>query len=108
MANLIFFQHNTILQHFQKVFPGIEETAKYQLVISVAPLEDAVKRNFLSTKIDDLHEISNPIEHLDAHYVFLPMHNCFSMPRLLYFLRTSTCFAEKGLLKQNDDVLKKL
>ena len=35
------------------------------------------------------------------------MHNCFSLPRLLYFVRTSTCFAEKDLPKQYDDVLKK-
>ena len=29
------------------------------------------------------------------------------MPKLLYFLRTSTCFAEQDLQKQYDDMLKK-
>ena len=105
MGNPPVTQHNTILQQYQKVCPGIKVTAKDQLVILGAPLGDEVKCDLLSTKIEELDEISNTAEHLDAHGFYL-LRNCFSMPNL-YFLRTSTCFAEKDLLKQYDDILKK-
>ena len=105
MGNPTVTQHSKILQQFQKVCPGIKVTAKDQLVILGATLQDAVKRDPLSTKIEGHCKISNTVEHLDAHYGFPLLQNSFSIPKL-YSLRTSTCFAEKDLLKQYD-ILKK-
>ena len=34
--------------------------------------------------------------------VFKMLKNCFSMPKLLYFLRTSTCFNHSALLEKYD------
>ena len=83
---------------------GNKVTAKYQLVILGSLLGDAVKLDFLSTKIDELDKTSNTVERLDAHYGFYLLVNCFSMPKLLYLLRTSICYAEKDLLKHYDDI----
>ena len=104
--NLTVTEGNSNLQQFQKVRPCIKVTAKYQLVLWGALLGDTVKRELLSAKIEEL-EISDTVEHIDAHYGFCLPRKCFSLPKVLYFWRTSTCFAEKGLLKHYGDILKK-
>ena len=108
LANPTVTQHNTILQQFQKVTPGIKVTAKDKFIILGAPLGDAVKRDLLSSNIEELDKISNTVEHPDAHYGFDLLRNCFNLLELLYILKTSTCFAQKDLLKQHDDILKKV
>ena len=55
-------QHNTNLQQYQKVCRGIKVTAKDQHVTLGAPLGDAVKRDVLSTKIEELDKITNTVE----------------------------------------------
>ena len=44
---------------------------------------------------------------LDAHYGFYLLKNCFSLPKLLYFLRTSPCFEEMDLLQQYASIIRK-
>ena len=38
--------------------------------------------------------------------VFLMLKNCFSLPKLLYFLRTSTCFNHPALLEKYDKTVR--
>ena len=42
------------------------------------------------------------VEKLDAHYGFFMLKYCFSLPKLLYFLRNSTCFNHPALLEKYD------
>ena len=44
---------------------------------------------------------------LDAHYGFYLLKNCFSLPKLLYFLPTSPCFEEMDLLQQYASIIRK-
>ena len=60
----------------------------------------------LDEKIKDLEEISDVIDKLDAHYGFYLLKNCFSMPKLLYFLRTSPCFLQNNFLERYDKLLR--
>ena len=46
------------------------------------------------------------VEKLDAHYGFFMMKNCFSLPKLLYFLRTSTCFNHPALMEKYDKTVR--
>ena len=39
---------------------------------------------------------------MDANYGFYMLKNYFSLPKLLYFLRTSTCFNHPDLLEKYD------
>ena len=43
---------------------------------------------------------------LDAHYGFFLLKNCFSMPKLLYFLRTSAGFNNPALLEWYDKTVR--
>ena len=103
LVNSTVTQQNTFLQQFQKVCYCIKVTANNQLVILGVPLGDADKRDLLSTKIEDLVRVSNTLTHI----IVLSSAKLFSKPKLLYFLRTNTSFAEKDLRKQYNYILKK-
>ena len=42
---------------------------------------------------------------LDSHYGSFIMKNCFSLPKLIYFLRTCTCFNHPALLERYDKTI---
>ena len=50
---------------------------------------------------------SEVVTKLDAHYGFYLLKVCFSLPKLLYFLRTSPCFEELDLLQKYDSIIRK-
>ena len=60
----------------------------------------------LDEKIKELEKISDVIDKLDAHYGFYLLKNCFSMPKLLYILRTSPCFLQNDFLEGYDKLLR--
>ena len=51
--------------------------------------------------------LSEVVTKLEAHYGFYLLKNCFSLPKLLFFLRTSPCFEELDLLQQSDSIIRK-
>ena len=55
-------------------------------------------RVLLNKKKIELQRLSEAATKLDAHFGFYLLKNCFSPPKLLYFLRTSPCFEELDLL----------
>ena len=55
----------------------------------------------------ELQRLSEVVTKLDAHYGFYLLKNCFSLPKLLYFLRTSPCFEELDLLQQYASIIRK-
>ena len=65
------------------------------------------RRVLLNKKLIELQRLSEIVTKLDAHYVFYLLKNCVSLPKLLYFLRTSPCFEELDLLQQYDLIIRK-
>ena len=65
------------------------------------------RRVLLNQKVINLQRLSEVVIKLDAHYGFYLLKNCFSLPKLLYFLRTSPCFEELDLLQQYDSIIRK-
>ena len=55
----------------------------------------------------ELQRLSEVVPKLDAHYGFYLLKNCFSLPKLLYFLCTSPSFEELDLLQQYDSIIRK-
>ena len=91
-------RRSTILASFQKLCPGIKTPKKDELIILGSPLGPKSQADLLEKKIDELENVNEIVEKLDAHYSFSMLKNCFSLPKLLYFLRTSTCFIHPALL----------
>ena len=51
-------------------------------------------------------KINGIVEKLDAHYGFVILKNCFRLQKLLYFLRTRTCFSHPALLEKYDKTVR--
>ena len=54
-----------------------------------------------------MQRLSEVVTKLDAHYGFYLLKNCFSLPKLLWFLRTSPCIEELDILQQYDSIIRK-
>ena len=83
-------RRSTILASFQKLCSGIKTPKNDELIILGSPLGPKSQADLLEKKINELENVSGIIENLDAHYGFFMLKNCFSLPKLLYFLRTGT------------------
>ena len=60
----------------------------------------------MEKKINELDKVNGVIEKLDSHYGFFMLKNCFSSPKLLYFLRSSTSFNHPALLEKCDKTVR--
>ena len=87
---------------FYEICPGIEVEDRENLEFLGLPMGASARRDLLNKKMIQLQRLSDVVTKLDAHYGFYLLKNCFSLPKLLYFLRTSHCFEELDLLQQYD------
>ena len=99
-------RRSTILASFQKLCPGIKTPKKDEFIILGSPLGQKSQADLLEKKINELEKVNGIVEKLDAHYGFFMLKNCFSLPKLLYFLRTSTCFNHPALLEKYDKTVR--
>ena len=72
---------------FDKICPVIKVEHRENLEILGSPM-GANARDLLNKKMIELQKLSEAVTKLDAHYGFYLLKNCFSLPKLLYFLRT--------------------
>ena len=86
-------QYNSILTQFRKICPKIKKKKEEFLIVG-SPIRELCRNELLDEKVKGLEKLSVFIYKLDAHYGFYLLKNCFSMPNLLYFLRTSSCFLQ--------------
>ena len=94
---------STILTFFQKSVPGSKHHKKNNLSFLVHRSARNSRHTFW--KKNELEKVNGSVEKLDAHYDFL-LKNCFSLQKLLYFLRTSTCFNIPPLMERNDKTVR--
>ena len=71
-----------------------------------SPMGANARRVLLNKTMIELQRLSEVVTKVDAHYGFYLLKNCFSLPKLLYFLRTSPCFEELDLLHQYDSIIR--
>ena len=90
---------------FEEIFPGIKVEDHENLETSGSPMGANAHWVLLNKKMIQLERLSEVVTKLDAHCGFYLLKNCFSLPKLLYFLRTSPCFEELDLLQQYDSII---
>ena len=93
-------RQSTILASFQKLCPGFKTPKEDELIILGSPLGPKSQADLLEKKINELENVNGNVVKLDAHYGFFNLKNCFSLPKLFYFLKTSTCFNHPVLLEK--------
>ena len=92
---------------FEELCPGIKVEDSEKLEILGSPMGVNARRVLLNSKMIELHRFFEVVTKFNAHYAFYLLKNCFSLPKLLYFLRTSPCFEELDLLLQYDSSIRK-
>ena len=60
----------------------------------------------MKKKFNELEKVNGIVEKPDEHYGFFMLKNCFSLPKLLHLLRTSTCFNHPILLEKYDKTVR--
>ena len=60
----------------------------------------------LTSKLESLKLMSKRLELLDAHDAMYLLKNCYSLPKLNYFLRASPCYLKEDLLLEYDETIR--
>ena len=92
---------------FEEILPGIKVENRENLEILGSPMGANARRVLSNKKMIELQRLSALVTKLNAHCGFYLLKNCFKLPKLLYFLRTSPCFEELDLLQQYDSIIRK-
>ena len=96
------------MSEFNSVCPGIIVTPKEELELLGAPLGAVSRKRLLEKKVEDFETMSSNLEKVEPHTALFLLRNCFSIPKVLYYLRTSECFRENALLKNYDTLINRM
>ena len=88
---------------FSKTLPHIKTPKKDELIILGSQLGPKSQADLLERKSMILKKL---MEMLRIALWFFMLKNCHSLPKLLYFLRTSTCFNHPALLEKYDKTVR--
>ena len=99
-------QQAQIIQAFQLRLPTIKIIPSEQLDLLGSPLQDAGVPRMLQEKKESLERLCSRLEEIEAHPALILLKNCFSLPKLMYILRTSTAFKFPEELMAIDDFIR--
>ena len=84
-------------------FENVQQVDVTNLTLLGAPLGRQAMSSFLGKKISELSSMGDRLSWISSHHALFLLKNCFTLPKLLYTLRTSPCFADP-LLQSSDDL----
>ena len=100
-------QENTdLLNNFCNENPDIKRIGQEELNLLGAPVMPESIEKVLTSKLESLKLMSKRLELLDAHDAMYLLKNCYSLPKLNYFLRASPCFLKEDLLLEYDQTIR--
>ena len=99
-------QENTaLLTKFCSENPEMRLIGNEDLTLLGSPVLPETIEKVLRSKLESLKLMANRLESLDAHDAMFLLKNCFALPKLTYFLRTSPCFLKEEVLKEYDKTI---
>ena len=84
-------------------FENVQQVDVTNLTLLGAPLGRQAMSSVLGKKISELSSMGDRLSWISSHHALFLLKNCFTLPKLLYILRTSPCFAQP-LLQSFDDL----
>ena len=84
-------------------FENVQQVDVTNLTLLGAPLGKRAMSSVLGKKISELSSMGDRLSWISSHHALFILKNCFTLPKLLYILRTSPCFAHP-LLQSFDDL----
>ena len=94
------------LHAFNLVKDGVKLVSRDQLTLLGAPIFSEAIEGVLEQKISNLEKMTEHLKGIDSHEALFLLRNCFAMPKLTYFLRTSPCFTKPETLEKFDQIIK--
>ena len=74
-------------------FENVQQVDVTNLTLLGAVLERQAMSTVLGKKISELSSMGDRLSWISSHHALFLLKNCFTLPKLLYILRTSPCFA---------------
>ena len=92
------------LTRFRSVAPDIQATVLNSATLLGSPLSKEAADTVLQEKLKSLEQLTHRLKDLDAHDAYFLLRHCFSIPKLLYTLRSAPCF-DSPWLREYDKAL---
>ena len=99
-------QQAEVIELFRRRLPSIKIIPLEDLDLLGSPLQDDAVPRMLEEKRETLERLCSRLEQIDAHPALILLKNCFSLPKLMYVLRTSTAFKFPEHLKSIDESIR--
>ena len=94
------------LELFRSITPGVVLVDKANLTLLGAPIYPEGIEAVLNSKMENLELMVSRLAKIDRHSALYLLKNCFAMPKLTYFLRSSPCFLKPAILERYDIIIK--
>lgn len=95
-----------ILTEFRKVCPSIAITKREDLKLLGSAIGEQAVHEVFEEKLTDFKTLAERLSSLSSHCAYALLKNCFAIPKLLYFLRTSQIFQKADRLSEFDEELR--
>ena len=82
--------------------PGLKTTELANMELLGAAILDQAVKKAIANKLHTYHLMTNRKQQLDTHTGFFLLKNAFSLPRLLFLLRSSPCYRHSDDLAAYD------
>ena len=93
-------------QFINSILENVSFVKKKDVILLGSPLTSTTIRPQFQHKLSIFKAMTEKLSLLDRHPAFFLLENCFSMPKLMYLLRSSPTFQHPDLLADFDDCLK--
>ena len=93
-------------QTIDSILPGARVTNLEDLDILGSPIHQSSVRSCLHGKHEQLSAMSQKLSLIDSHPALFLLKNCFSLPKLVYTLRSAPCYLEGDILNLIDSTIR--
>ena len=88
------------------VLPSVTHVDPRDAIVLGAPDgDDVIIDTVLSRKLKDFRRLAERLKHLNTHDAFYLLKHCFSLPMLMYTLRSAPCY-DSELINRYDDSIR--
>ena len=105
-VNLTSLEFNKAKRLIQDCLCQVQETPIENSSILGSPLSSTGIQHSLKSKLETLRTMIGRLQLLDSHPAFYLLKSCFSLPKLLFILRSAPCYLEHSILAEFTDTLR--
>ena len=93
-------------KQFSSILPSVSLSPRHSWSVLGSPLTHEAIVHILDLKLGDICRLRFKLEKVKFHHAFTLLRNCFSIPKLVYILRTCPTFVEPMILLKFDSIIR--